>query len=190
MTTFAPHAQAPPRPRRPCAVAALALAGAAGDRLLAAAARLPPAPRRAPAAAAEPSEAGVSRNSSPTLWPLAEARGVSRATFERRLRRRDFRPDDRRHTRRTRPNSSSRSGVYLASAVSAARIERGRAKAEERARLARQSRGGLWRRPGRRHGRLGHGDRIRRLRGLGQRRSARSRVSPSCATAATIFATS
>ncbi len=95
---------------------------------LAAALAFQPAPARA-ATSAKPSDAAF-RKFVADLWPLAEARGVSRPTFDIAFRGVTFDPGIVAHTKNqaefVRPIWQ-----YLASAVSSARIERGRAKAEE-----------------------------------------------------------
>ena len=130
-------------------------------------ARFPAGRRRAPRRAPKPSEAAF-RKFVADLWPLAEARGVSRPTFDTAFRGVTFDPEIVAHTKNqaefVRPIWQ-----YLASAVSSARIERGRAKAEEERAWLDKAEADLWRRPIGRHGHLGHGDRIRRLRGFGQR---------------------
>ena len=131
MTTFAPIRLLAPRerwvwlPRLAAALLALALAAALAFH---------PASARA-AAPAKPSEAAF-RNFVAGLWPLAEARGVSRATFETAFKGVTFDPRIVAHTK-TQAEFVKPIWRYLASAVSSARIERGRVRAaEERAWLA------------------------------------------------------
>ncbi len=128
MTTFAPIRLAAPRARRvwpPRLVAAL----------LATALALALAFHSAPARAAKPSEAAFAKFVA-DLWPLAEARGVSRATFETAFKGVTFDPGIVAHTK-AQAEFVKPIWQYLASAVSGARIERGRVKAaEERAWLA------------------------------------------------------
>jgi membrane-bound lytic murein transglycosylase B len=90
----------------------------------------------APAKAApKPSEAPF-RKFIAELWPLAEAHGVSRATFDAAFKGVTFDPKIVSYTK-AQPEFVKPIWQYLASAVSSARIERGRAKAEgERAWLA------------------------------------------------------
>jgi lytic murein transglycosylase len=124
MTTFAPIPPHAPRARWPWlpgfVAALLAIA-------LAAALAFHPAPSRA--AAAEPSEQAF-RQFLADLWPLAEARGVSRSTFEAAFSGVTFDPKVVAHTL-TQAEFVTPVWRYLASAVSGARIERGRAKAAE-----------------------------------------------------------
>ncbi len=131
MTTFAPIQLAPPcarwarLPRLAAALLAMALAAALAFH---------PAPARA-AAPAKASEAAF-RKFIADLWPLAEARGVSRTTFETAFKGVTFDPKIVALTN-AQPEFVRPIWKYLASAVSKARIERGRAKAdEERAWLA------------------------------------------------------
>jgi lytic murein transglycosylase len=125
MTTFAsipPHAPRARRPWLPALIAALLAA------LLAAALAFHPAPARA-AAAAAPSEDAF-RQFVADLWPAAEARGVSRATFDAAFAGVTFDPGIVAHTL-SQAEFVAPIWRYLASAVFSARIERGRAKAEE-----------------------------------------------------------
>ena len=70
------------------------------------------------------------------LWPLAEAKGVSRATFDAAFKGVTFDPSIVRYTK-AQPEFAKPIWQYLDSAVSKSRIERGRARAdEERAWLA------------------------------------------------------
>lgn len=64
-----------------------------------------------------------------TLWPLAEAKGVSRETFDAAFRGVTFDPKIVAHTH-AQPEFVKPVWVYLASAVSASRIQRGRASAQ------------------------------------------------------------
>jgi lytic murein transglycosylase len=89
---------------------------------------LHPGPARA-AAAARPSDAAFHKFVA-DLWPLAEARGVSRATFATAFAGVAFDPAIVAHTK-NQAEFVKPIWQYLASAVSSARIERGRAKAEE-----------------------------------------------------------
>ncbi len=125
MTTFAPlHRLASPMRWRQLfrlVVALLAMA-------VAAARAAPPGPARA-AAAARPSDAAFHKFVA-ELWPLAKARGVSRATFDAAFRGVRFDPKILAYTK-NQPEFVRPIWQYLASAVSSARIEHGRAKAEE-----------------------------------------------------------
>ncbi|MGD0562450.1 MAG: lytic murein transglycosylase [Roseiarcus sp.] len=125
MTTFAPlHRLASPMRWRwlfRLVAALLAMA-------IAAALALHPGPARA-AAAARPSDAAFHKFVA-DLWPLAEARGVSRATFATAFAGVAFDPAIVAHTK-NQAEFVKPIWQYLASAVSSARIERGRAKAEE-----------------------------------------------------------
>ncbi|HYA72566.1 MAG TPA: lytic murein transglycosylase [Roseiarcus sp.] len=95
---------------------------------IAAALALHPPPARA-AAAAKPTDAAFHKFVA-DLWPLAKTRGVSRATFVTAFKGVTFDPKIVAHTKNqaefVRPIWQ-----YLASAVSSARVEHGRAKAEE-----------------------------------------------------------
>jgi lytic murein transglycosylase len=95
---------------------------------IAAALALHPGPARA-AAAARPSGAAFHKFVA-ELWPLAEARGISRATFATAFAGVTFDPAIVAHTK-NQAEFVKPIWQYLASAVSSARIERGRAKAEE-----------------------------------------------------------
>ncbi len=123
MTTFAAIPPRAPRARRPWLPELVAALLAA---LVAAALFFHPAPARAGAA---PSEEAF-RQFVADLWPAAEARGVSRATFETAFAAVTFDPGVVAHTL-NQAEFVTPVWRYLASAVSGARIERGRAKAEE-----------------------------------------------------------
>lgn len=129
MTTFAPlHRLACPMRWRWL----LRLVAALLAMAIAAALALHPGPA---SAAAKPSDAAFRRFIA-DLWPLAKARDVSRATFETAFKGVTFDPAIVAHTK-NQPEFAKPIWRYLASAVSSARIERGRAKAEqERAWLA------------------------------------------------------
>ena len=120
MSTLAPIPPHAPRARWAELVAAVLAAA------LAAALAFHSAPARA---AAEPSDAAF-RQFVADLWPLAEARGVSRSTFDAAFNGVTFDPAV---VARTHSQAEFVTPIwrYLASAVSASRIERGRAKAEE-----------------------------------------------------------
>jgi lytic murein transglycosylase len=96
--------------------------------LLAAALALHAAPTRA-AVAAAPSEQEF-RQFIADLWPAAEARGVSRATFEAAFADVTFDPKVVANTR-NQAEFVAPIWRYVAGAVSDARVQRGRAKAEE-----------------------------------------------------------
>ena len=117
--------------------------------------------RRAAAEAARKTDAAF-RAFVDGLWPLAEARGVKRATFDAAFAGVTFDPRIVAHTT-TQAEFVQPIWVYLANAVSPARVAHGRAKAEDDAPLARQGGKGLRRRSRRADGRLGHGERVRRL---------------------------
>ena len=183
MTTFAPlHRLASPMRwqwlfRLVAALLAMAIAAALA---------LQPAPARA-AAASQAERCGLSQVRRRSLAARQGARRLA-SDVRDRLQGRDFRPRHRRahqEPARIRQADLAISGQRRLERAHRARPGQGRGGA----RLARQSRGDLRRRRIRRHGHLGHGDRIRRLRGIGQRRFARSRASPSSTFAATIFAT-
>jgi lytic murein transglycosylase len=129
MTTFAPIPLSGPRGRRLWLARLVAALLAAA---LAVALAFHPA---SASAAARPSEAAFEKFVA-DLWPLAEARGVSRATFEAAFKGVTFDPAV---VARTRAQAEFVRPIwqYLASAVTNARIERGRVKAaEQRAWLA------------------------------------------------------
>jgi len=86
------------------------------------------AARKAAAEAARKTDAAF-RAYVATLWPLAEARGVSRATFDAAFKAVTFDPRIVAHTT-TQAEFVQPIWVYLANAVSPARVSHGRAKAE------------------------------------------------------------
>ena len=111
----APAESAPPRKAAAAATAKKAAAATAARKAAAEAARKTDAAFRAYVAA---------------LWPLAEARGVSRATFDAAFKAVTFDPRIVAHTT-TQAEFVQPIWVYLANAVSVERVSRGRAKAEE-----------------------------------------------------------
>ena len=111
----APADAAPPRKAVAAAMAKKAAAAAAARRAAAEAARKTEAAFQAFAAG---------------LWPLAEARGVSRATFDAAFDGVTFDPAIVAHTA-TQAEFVEPIWVYLATAVSPARVARGRAKADD-----------------------------------------------------------
>jgi lytic murein transglycosylase len=125
MTTFAPLPPHAPRARRPWLPELIAALLAI---LLAAALAFHAAPTRA-AAEAAPSEQAF-RQFVADLWPAAEARGVSRATFEAAFADVTFDPKVVAHTR-NQAEFVAPIWRYVAGAVNDARVQRGRAKAEE-----------------------------------------------------------
>jgi lytic murein transglycosylase len=124
-TTFAPILRHALRARRPWPLEFIAALPAA---FLAAALAFHPAPARA-AAHSAPSEAAF-RQFVADLWPAAEARGVSRATFETAFAGMTFDPTVVAHTL-NQAEFVAPIWRYLAGAVSSARVQRGRARAEE-----------------------------------------------------------
>jgi len=130
MGTFAPIHYDPPGARWAWLVKLLAAALALA---VAAALAFHPAPARA---AADKSSEAAFETFVADLWPLAEARGVSRATFDAAFAGVTFDPGVVAHTT-AQAEFVKPIWRYLASAVTKARIMRGRAKAaEERAWLA------------------------------------------------------
>ena len=123
MTTFAPlhRVASPMRWQWLFRLAAALLAMA-----IAAALALHPPPARA---AAKPSDAAFHKFVA-DLWPLAKTRGVSRATFVTAFKGVTFDPAIVAHTK-NQAEFVKPIWQYLASAVSSARVERGRAKAQE-----------------------------------------------------------
>lgn len=139
MTTFAPIFGPSAGARRTglarLVAALLAMALAAALAFHSAPARAAPAKARAEKAAVKPSDASF-RKFIADLWPLAEAQGVSRATFDAAFKGVAFDAKIIAYTK-AQPEFVKPIWQYLATAVSKDRIERGRAKAEaQRAWLA------------------------------------------------------
>ena len=102
-----------------------------------------------------------------SLRPQAEAEGVSRKTFDEAFRGVTFNARVVAFTV-AQPEFAKPIWQYLASAVSASRIETRPGEAGGRTILAPQGLSGVRRRRIRHHGHMGHGDRVRRLRRLGK----------------------